>query len=417
MSTRQYHNQRRLVQILSLAVFILIPAFGLFRIDVDTGDFTILNRQVWWSDYFLMLGSTVMLIAAGVMSYSTIGAIWCGWACPQNTVSEWANNLTRRMLGKRADVSVAGEGMTVAADKNKFVNWLVLAVSFLGISLVTGIVPLFYFYPPEQVWALITFTLDPKLSEFMSLLYLVFVVGVFLDIAVIRYFWCDYACLYRLGYRLFRNKDALHIQYDESRSGECAKCNYCATSCIIGIDPRKFTNADTCINCAECVDACTRLHDRKGGELPGLLKYESSQQRPTSMLGRMMALARRFNWVGVIFIVGTALFVWGLHKYQPYDIVAYRAERATAASVSDYRVRISNKLYTPAELTLSVSGLPEGSYQLDADHLSLGPAERASVNLRISRDLPKGLHRVDIRARAADGWEGHFEVTHFTASK
>jgi polyferredoxin len=413
MITAKYHNKRRLVQLLSLAVFILIPVFGLFRIDVDTGDFTVLNRQVWWSDYFLMLGTTITLIALAIMSYSTVGAVWCGWACPQNTVSEWANNLTRRFLGKRAELTLNGE-VQIAESKNKLINWLILAASFLGVSLVLGIVPFFYFYPPEVVWSLITFSLDPKLSEFMSRLYMVFVIGIFIDIALIRYFLCDYACMYRLGYRFFKNKEALHIDYDASRSSECSKCNYCATSCIVSIDPTNFKPADTCINCAECVDACNRLHERKGSPLPGLLKYGAGS---ATGVGKVTSLLRRFNWVSVIFAIGVAMTAWGFYSYQPYDIVAYRAERATAAAVSDYRVRISSKLYTPSHITLKATGLPEGSYRFDSEQVTLGPAERANVYLHISPDLAKGLYRVNIEAKSDDGWTGRFQVTHFSEHK
>jgi hypothetical protein len=78
-------------------------------------------------------------------------------------------------------------------------------------------------------------------------------------------------------------------------------------------------------------------------------------------------------------------------------------------------VQVSNKIYAPAQLALSVKGIPEGSYKLETQNLELLPASRLSVNLHISPDLPKGLHQVIIEARAKDGWVGRFGVEHYSA--
>ena len=119
----------------------------------------------------------------------TIGTVWCGWACLHNMLSEWANNLTYKMLGKRADVSVDGEGMKVAATKNKMVNWLALGLIFLAASLVLAIIPFLFFFQPADVWSFVTFDSGLKLSKFMQRLYFFTVFLVFVDIAVIRYFY------------------------------------------------------------------------------------------------------------------------------------------------------------------------------------------------------------------------------------
>ena len=149
----------------------------------------------------------------------------------------------------------------------------------------------------------------------MQQLYIVVAILVFLDIAVIRYFWCDYICLYRIGQRIFRTKDALHVKYDSGRSSECAKCNYCATTCITGIDPTNLKIDDSCINCGECIDACNRLHEMKGGG-HGLLQFRFSEERHADTLrGYLGEMASRFNWwVGSIFLIGCLMFLWGIFK-------------------------------------------------------------------------------------------------------
>lgn len=314
MTSPKYHWKRRSVQIATILLIAIVPASGLFQIDLTTASFMILGRQMWWSNIFFVFGLGLMIATAPIITYMTIGTVWCGWACPQNTVSEFANNLTHRLLGKRANVDIDSEGLKVAASKNKLVNWVTLGVALLIASLLLGIIPFLFFYSPGEVLSFVTFSSTTKISKFMERLYFVTVVLVFMDIAVVRYFWCDYICLYRIGQRIFSTKDALHVEYDKARSSECAKCNYCTASCITGIDPRNFKIEDSCINCGECIDSCNKLHERKGGE--GLLRFSFGDQKFSGTFSEyLLRLVSRFNWwVGGIFIAGLLMFVVGILK-------------------------------------------------------------------------------------------------------
>ena len=218
-------------------------------------------------------------------------------------------------MGKRASVDVDSEGLKVAAAKNKALNWIILAFSFAGVSLLLGIVPFLFFYTAGEVWTFITFSSVSRISRFMQQLYIVVAILVFLDIAVIRYFWCDYICLYRIGQRIFRTQDALHVKYDSGRSSECARCNYCSTSCITGIDPTNVKIDDSCINCGECIDACNRLHEKKGCS-HGLLQFQfSEEKRADTLRGYLAGMAAKFNWwAGSIFLIGCMMFLWGIFK-------------------------------------------------------------------------------------------------------
>src|SRR3990172_7166863 len=112
--------RRRAMQAAMILIFILIPLSGLFRIDPAAGSFVILDRQVWFSDFFLVIGFWVAVASGLILMYSTVGTAFCGWACPQNTLSEWANRMTHKFLGKRADVRVDGEPMKVSLGKQKW---------------------------------------------------------------------------------------------------------------------------------------------------------------------------------------------------------------------------------------------------------------------------------------------------------
>jgi polyferredoxin len=310
---QSYRGKRRLTQMLALLALVLVPALGLFRIDLAAGSLMIAGQPVNLRNFAAVLGLAIAAATAPLVMISTIGTLWCGWACPQNLLSEWANNLTRRRLGSRADVSVEATSAQVAPSKNRAGNWIVLIASFGAAAAVLGVLPLFYFFPPQEVWALVTFSENAQFSRFMSRLYFVSAALAFVDIALIRYFLCNYACLYRFGSMLFRNDDTLHVAYDATRAADCAKCNFCRVSCITSIDPTKIGRFDRCVVCGECVDACTRLHAKSEPPVPGLLRFVSGKAAPS---GKPRTLAQRLpamiGWHGALFVAGCALLAYGL---------------------------------------------------------------------------------------------------------
>jgi hypothetical protein len=310
MTTSQYHWKRKATQLGVLLLFTLIPTVGLLRIDLTTASFFVLGHQIWWSNFPFVIGLALVFATAPILTYMTIGAVWCGWACPQNLVSEWANNLTYKLLGKRADMRVDGEGMVVAAAKNKAANWVVLITIILSASFVLALIPFLFFFPFSDVWAIVSGGFGQQTNWFI--LYLFVVLLIFVDIFAVRYFLCDYACVYRIGQRIFKTQDALHVTYDASRSDTCSKCNYCATTCITNIEPTNIKQYDPCIDCGECIDACNRLQAKSGGI--GLLRFEVGEKGgKTTWREKLGEIAARFNWlVGAIFLLGCVMMVWGI---------------------------------------------------------------------------------------------------------
>ena len=313
MSTQAYRPMRRAVQIATLIALAAIPAVGLFRIDLASASLMVLGQPVSLRNFPVVLGLAIVLATGPLLMVSSLGTLWCGWACPQNTVSEWANRLTRQLLGSRADVNVEGAGLRVAPSKNKALNWLILGSKICAASLVLGIIPLFYFFPPDIVWTLVRFGEDNQFSHFMLRLYLVGAGMAFVDIALVRYFLCNYVCLYRFGLLLFRNPGTLRVAYDGARSADCAKCNYCRVVCVTSIDPTAIKSGDRCINCAECIDACNRLHDKGAPGTPGLLRFTAGAITAGAPApGRWSRLQALVGWHGLIFFAGCALLLAGL---------------------------------------------------------------------------------------------------------
>ncbi len=412
------HARRRGVQVAVLALVVLVPLTGLLRIDPLAGALVVLGRQVWFSDFFLLSGLWITLATGMVFLYSIAGTVFCGWACPQNTLAEWANHVTRSLLGKRAEVSLDGAPVRVTASKDRWVNWLVLGLAFVAASMAAALVPMLYFWPPGAMWSFVSLRPDPRLAASLYWIYTVFVLIILLDVAVLRHFWCRFICVYRVWQHSFRTRQTLHVAWDETRSADCSGCNYCETRCFIELDPRHTETYDSCINCGECIDACNTMHQKKPG--PGLLRFAfgarpAAAGAPTPARNNETSLLGRTRWAIPFAVLGLAMFGWGLASYDPYHIAVDHLDAPGGQAVHDYRLQVSNKRYQDEQLQVSVSGVPAGSYTLSTSTVDIGPAQRASVVLSISPALARGLYAVRIEVRARDGWVGSFRIQHLAA--
>jgi len=413
-STRRYHLKRRLLQIAILLLLVLIPVSGLFRFDPENGALVVLGWQIWFADFFLISGLWITLLSILVAMYSIAGTVFCGWICPQNTMAEWANYMTRKFLGKRAEVSLNGESAKVAAAKNKALNWIILGSTFLLASMMFSLLPLLYFYPPDVVWSFITLREDARLAGSLHWIYSVWVMIILLDIAVLRHFWCRFACVYKVWQHSFKTKETLHVVYDTSRADECEKCNYCATTCFIDLDPRNTAVFDSCINCGDCIDACNNLQAKKGST--GLLKFELGQRKQTDvnrLRDNSISLLSRLRWTIPFASVGLIFLAWGIWSYQPYHLSMGYMKTAQNQTALDYRIEVSSKRYRPSELEVEVLGLPAGLFKLSKHKINLETVGRESVVLSVSPDLKHGLHPIIVVVHSKDGWVGRFKMQHF----
>jgi len=409
-----FHARRRITQFLFILLLIIIPVSGLLRIDPVAGAFVVLDRQIWWSDFFLVFGLWLSLASGMVLLYSTLGTAFCGWACPQNILSEMANQWTYKLLGKRADVSITGEKMKVAASKNHLINWTILGVLLLSVSLVMALIPMFYFYSPDIIWSFVTFHDDARLAGSLHYIYAIFVLVFLVDISFIRHFWCRFMCVYKVWQHGFKTGQTLQVVYDISRAESCEKCNYCKTVCYLGIDPRNTDIYDSCINCGDCIDACNTVQAKNN--LPGLLdfSYNTDKDERSGFLRRnLSSISTRMQWTIPFSILGLCLFVWGLIDYQYYHLSVYRADKDHGANISDYRIAISNKIYRNAELSVSLEGLPADDYILTKKRAVFESAGRVDLNLHIKRKLKKGLYSFLVHVESMDGWKDVYRVQHF----
>ena len=405
--------KRKAFQIGFVLSLILIPILGIFRIDVSSG-FVVLDRQIWFSDFLVVFGFWLAVACSFIMLYSFVGTAFCGWACPQNSFSMLADKFTAKFLGKRALIDwEKAKPVKIAHHKNKWFNWVSLAVSILGISLLVSIIPLLYFVPPADAWAFFTFQDSSETAYSIRWIYMVFVFIAFVNFAVVRQYTCRYMCIYRMWQYLFKTRQTLHIDYDESRKSDCEKCSYCETQCMVGIDPKSTNMFDSCTNCGACISACDAMHIKKGEK--GLLRFQFGTRRnkfESNALVRLASFKELFAWVFPVWLIGASLFAWGLWTYQPYHISVYQNEVTHGSQVVEYRANVASKLFEPGEITLGIDGLDNSVFELSNTVVSFDSVGRKDVFITLSTDLEPGIYNFILRATSLSGWEHFVRVSH-----
>jgi len=395
-----------------ILILLLIPILGIFRIDVSSG-FIFMGREIWFGDFFIVFGFWLALACTAIMFYSTVGTAFCGWVCPQNTFSTIMDNITTKLLGKRAIIDWENKSGKVANKKNKPLNWLFLVVQTILLSMIVAFLPLMYFIPPEAILAFVTFQPSDQITGSLYWIYTVFVFIIAVNLGVVRHYFCRYMCVYRMWQFLFKTTDGLHLDYDESRKQECEKCNYCVTACMVDIDPRNTNTFDSCTNCGACITACNTLHAKKG--VPGLLKLRFGKRRNKVHLAQrsMATLPERIRWVLPVWMFGALMFAWGLYSYNPYHLAVYKSEINQGDQISEYRINIAHKIYEPGDVSIRVQGLESHEYTLSKNEMLFDSVGRQDAYVTIQSGLTGGLHRFTVIAESKDGWRKQVRMQHF----
>ncbi len=410
------HPMRRYAQIATLIVLILIPATGLFRIDPEAGGFILLDRQIWFSDMLIVMGFWIFIASLLIMMYSLVGSVFCGWMCPQNTVSEWANQLTERLLGRQANMmDMSGSRMEVAVRRKSMLNYVILGLALLGASMFYALIPMFYFYPPQAIWSFVSFQYDERLAGSLHWIYFVCVAVMLMDITVIRHLLCKYMCIYRVWQHSFKTRDTLHVSYDVSRSDHCSHCHYCVDACFLDIDPRKSETFDSCVNCGECVVACDDLHSKsKKLEGPGLLRLSFGDEWKGKYRGALGSFFVQARTATLATLIGAAMFGTGLYAYEPASFTVERSKAEENNSrMLDYRINIAYKLFRPDIMHISVQGLEPHTYTLEKSAVGFDGAGRQDVMLHLDGSLAAGLYRFKVSVTSDGGWSRDFQLVHY----
>lgn len=245
------HRVRRLVQLGTSLILLAAPFLGLLRVDLLDRKLVVLGARFAFSEFAILYAVLIVAMFVLFMGALIHGRLWCGWMCPQTTLSEITGFLQRKFLKGRKP-KLSGKVFSHAAT---------IAVSMLvAASLVS------YFLAPSQYLA-------PPLAAWI--LWGIASVILSVDLLVIRHRFCVGICPYGILQGVVQDPNTLGVVFDLQRANDCINCSACVRSCPTGFDIRDGAFDMKCISCGDCADACDKVLNPKGVE--GLIAFRFGQ--------------------------------------------------------------------------------------------------------------------------------------------
>ncbi|SFV52217.1 Type cbb3 cytochrome oxidase biogenesis protein CcoG, involved in Cu oxidation [hydrothermal vent metagenome] len=225
------------------------------------------------------------------------GRMFCGWICPQTTFRVIYRDLIEtKLLKLRKSIKNKQKEPDWSKPENK-VKRVIAILLWTCLALLAAADFMWYFVPPEDFFKYLQ---NP--SDHMVMIGFVVGVAAFLvaDIVFIKENFCIYVCPYSRVQSVLYDEHTIMAIYDEHRGGKiydeqhhklaksqkevkaingddalCTACESCVKVCPTHIDIREGLQLE-CINCLECVDACTDVM-AKFNE-PTLVKWSSEYE-------------------------------------------------------------------------------------------------------------------------------------------
>ena len=278
----------------------------------------------------------LMLLFLGIFAVTAVGGrAWCGWACPQTIFRViFRDGIETKLLGLRKKIKNKQKDPDMSKMENK-VKYVIAILLWSVLAFVASANFMWFFVPPEDFFAYLA---NP--TEHMTLVGMWVGIALFiiLDVVFIKENFCVYVCPYSRVQSVLYDDDTIMAVYDPIRGGdiyeghgyerekkfsnykellkvdstaECNTCESCVTVCPTHIDIRKGLQLE-CINCLECVDACTSVMGALGK--PSLVQWSSEKEtlrhegKTNYLRGKVIA------YFTVLSLVLVTLFVMGSKK-------------------------------------------------------------------------------------------------------
>jgi len=281
-----------------------------------------------------MMPFLLMFLFIGIFAVTAIGGrAWCGWACPQTIFRVIYRDLIEgKLLGLRRIKNKQKE-----PDWSKGSNGIKKVIAILiwfALSLIAGADFMWYFIPPADFF---TYMQDPwsyTITFGMTIGIALFLVY---DVVFLKEDFCIYVCPYSRVQTVLYDDDTFQAIYTEKRGGkiydgqeklifkqkdvpegfDCTACQSCVTVCPTHIDIRKGMQLE-CINCLECVDACTTVMGKLGKE--SLVQWSSSSEIVNDKKVKFFRKKTIMYIVAMLGIVGMLFVMGGKKEYMLLNV-------------------------------------------------------------------------------------------------
>lgn len=230
---------------------------SLLRIDLETLSLHLFGQLLRIEELYLLLFFSLLLVLLFLLVTLVLGRVWCGWACPQTTLSDLAEWMARVI------------GVQMGRNRLSGPRWRRLLVHlWYGVTaLLVGANLVWYFIEPQRFFtALATWQLHPA----AWVLLLAIAIPAYLDLALVRRLMCSDFCPYGRFQTALVDPGTLTLVLTDEERPRCIECGACVRSCPMGIDIRRGYQIE-CINCGRCLDACRKV--MSGRNQDGLIHY------------------------------------------------------------------------------------------------------------------------------------------------
>ncbi len=315
--------------------WIKIGGHHIFLLSFDHKKLELMGVQFDMQELYLM-PFLLMLLFLGIFAVTAVGGrAWCGWACPQTIFRViYRDGIETKLLGLRKSIKNKQKEPDMSKPENK-VKRVIAILLWSIIAIIAAADFMWFFIPPEEFFSYLQ---NP--SEHMILIGFVVGIALFLiaDVVFIKEDFCVYICPYSRVQSVLYDDDTLMAVYDPVRGGEiyeghgnerhkafnkkkellavdpdaeCTTCESCVTVCPTHIDIRKGLQLE-CINCLECVDACTQVMGALGK--PSLVQWSSERETVKHEGKTRIWRPKVIAYFTVLTIVLIALFAMGSTK-------------------------------------------------------------------------------------------------------
>jgi cytochrome c oxidase accessory protein FixG len=419
------HRQRKLIHLFFFLIFVSLPFFNVMRFDIPRQRFYFAGYELWINEFGILFFTLLFLLYVITAASMLYGRVYCGFACPQMIFSEAAGRLEdriRRFVNKH--------GIRRSVRERQLISRSILYAAIGLAAVFLAFVFISYFVEPRDLWQRLM-SLDVQTTGGLAGAATTLII--FLDFAFLRQRFCKLICPYGYLQGMLGDNNTLIVHYRDGQAGsgkECIECQKCVRVCHMGIDIRQSPFQMECIHCGECIAACEDILGRFGKQ--GLIHYtwgekgEMIADRKVPFLRRIgLRDAKRVVVILVLLFYASGLTVFlamrdnVMVRISPVRASLYRlGDDGTVYNT--FRVTIANRQAQPAELKLSLTGLPGGTIDL-AQPVRLNSGESTEKVFEIAvpaNTLPRGVNHFEIASQATPGAEtASFKMTFITPSK
>lgn len=391
-----YKSKRRFIQVLTTLLVLGLPFFNIVRIDIPTLRFYFFNSVLWVDEIYLIF-LVVILFSLIVLFFTLIyGRIWCGWACPQTTMSDLALWLDETISKRFRKLEGAG----------RIITWILSSIVLLLLSTIISINLIIYFVDPYRLFSEI---LTWSQGNVVNVVFLILLVLNFLNLRLLRHKFCSRACPYGMLQVLFNDNITQIVKFDQDRAELCMECKNCVKSCVMGIDIRPTPYQTECNLCGDCIDACENVMKKK--KMKSIINYSQGENPIKGGYFKRTGFFNGKRLILLIIVILTAIgVVFKINMRSPLNIIVIQdrftlMRKGTNGLVyNDYKMKITNRSLEDGHFRFTcVNKMNSKEMKVNKKNEEIFIKSRETVTIRFSiasdgNGLKPGPNKIDCTA-------------------